>query len=1109
MNNNSQLILLLLLLVGISNVSSAQTLWSEDFESYADNSGYLNSSTSGDYPISVTKWTLDVSAATLSANSDWFMVNKVSGNNLFETRDTDGECIWTSESIAITNYTGVSISVSISETGNLNASDYIKLYYKIDGGSETLFSTNGSNVDDFSPLTASQSNLSGETLEIIIKSYSDNGSHKIRFDDIIVTAKRTDPASFSTASASSTSVSFSTSANSAGDNIVVAYNTSNTFGTPTGAYSVADLISGGGTVYYTGSAASITNHTGLSTGQTYYYKAWSFDGTSIYSEGLTSNATPACVNPNDVSALSGISKHTFVDLAWTNGLCGDEILVIAKAGSTISNTPSGDGSSYTSNSVFGSGTDIGSSEYVVYKGASSSVSVTGLTNGTLYYFKVFSRVGTNWNAGISTNQTPNQLKLIFTEIADPSNSSSARFIEIKNVSNSTIDFNTDTYYISRQSNGGNTWKEFQLTGTIASGCIRAYAKNSNTFNTKYGFTPDFVESKVDGSGNDTYCIYSGGDHNSGSLVDLYGVIDVNGNDENWEYTDSRAIRSNGVSSGLVTWDVSEWSIVSADVDAMTPDALENEFRYIGSTWRPDNTPPSSSSSSKAVVVQSGTTSLSADVDCASLETMVGSSFEISAGTGVTVNGDITGNCTLVLNSNSSSSASLKCTGEPSGTIQYKMYLSGGESSPWHLVTSPVVSQSINGFVTDAGNSIQTSDATNNYALAIYNTTTDAWNYYHNGAGSSPNVPASSAGDFVIGKGYSILRSASGEVSFSGTMNKDDQTVSLAASKWNLVGNPYTSFVNVNTGAHSTDNIISASANAIDDCHEAIYLWDASTSTYKIINHASSASFISPGQAIFVLADSDAGDYSFTEEMQSHQSGDWFERIAVEFPTINLVANFESSQSNTEIKYIDGATIGLDLGYDAGRFTGGDNNYFISSKFIDGTMFELDLALQCIPSFNANESDPIPINVFAIQESQITFSLELENFAEDTLVFIEDLLLDTYTRLDVEGSSYTTIVNEFTNNSERFFLHTQTSTIGIEVLDENSISIFTSNQGQFLNIIGEITDNTSFRLFDSLERIVFESELRKSNKFSLPTLPKGVYIVQLFSGQQTIIKKIKI
>ena len=225
--------------------------------------------------------------------------------------------------------------------------------------------------------------------------------------------------------------------------------------------------------------------------------------------------------------------------------------------------------------------------------------------------------------------------------------------------------------------------------------------------------------------------------------------------------------------------------------------------------------------------------------------------------------------------------------------------------------------------------------------------------------------------------------------------------------------------------------------------------------------------------------------------------------------MNLLADFESSQSNTEIKYIEGATFGLDQGYDAGRFTGGVNNYFIGSKFMDGTFFELDLALQCIPSFDTNESDPIPINVFAIEETQITFSLELENFPEDTLVFIEDVLLDTFTRLDVEGSSYTTIVNEFTNNSERFFLHTQTSTIGIEVLDEDSISIFTSDQGQFLNIIGGGTEKSSFRLFDSLGRVVFASDLRKSNKFRLPILPKAVYIVQLFSGQKTIIKKIKL
>jgi len=1090
--------------------TQGQTLWSDDFESYTDNSGYLNSSTAGDYPSLVSKWTLDISAATLSANSDWFMVNSFSGNKLVEARDTDGECVWASESISIINYTDVSISVLISESGNLDANDYINLYYKLDGGSEMLFSTNGSNVDDFSSLTSIQSGLSGSTLEIVIRCYSDNGNHKIRFDDVLVTAKRADPASFASSSASTTSVSFSTSANTVDDHIMVAYNSSSTFGTPSGSYSLSDVVSGGGTVYYVGAASGITNHTGLTTGQTYYYKAWSFDGTSIYSEGLTSNASPACVSPNDISSLTAVSKHTFVDLSWSNGLCGDEIMVVTKSGSAITNTPSGDGSSYTANSIFSSGTNIGGSEYIVYKGSGTSVSITGLTNETTYYFKVFSRVGTNWSNGVSISQTPDQLKLIITEIADPSNSSSARFIEIKNVSSSTIDFDTDTYYISRQSNGGATWKEFQLTGSISTGCLRTYAKSSNTFNTKYGFTPDFVDSKVDGSGNDAYCIYAGGDHNSGTLVDIFGVIDVNGNDENWEYTDSRAIRSSDVVSGLVAWDASEWVISSADVDAMTPDAMENEFRYIGSTWRPDNTAPSTSSSSKDIVIQSGTVLIADDVDCASFESMAGCYVEINAGVGLTVNGDVTMNDGFILNSNSTSSSSLKCTGSYTGTIQYKMYLSGGAGSPWHLITSPVGDQSINDFVTDSGNNIQTSPTTNNYALAIYNTTSEVWNYYHNGEGSSPNIAASSGGDFVNGKGYSVLRASSGEVSFSGAMNTNDQSVSLIAGKWNLVGNPYASFVNLNAGAHLSDNVITTGESAIDDCHEAVYLWDESTSSYRIINHASSASYMSPGQGIFVLADSDAGNYFFTEAMQSHQSGDWFER-RVDFPTINLIADFESTQSSTEIKYIEGTTIGLDLGYDAGRFTGGNNDYFISSKFVDGSMFELDLALQCIPLFNSNESYPIPINVSAIEETSMSFSLELESFLEDTLVYIEDVLYQTFTRLDLEGSSYTTMVNEFTNNSQRFYLHTQTNEIKIIEEYLQNLSIYISNSSSILNIVGEVAAETYLKMYDAAGRLVIEHKLANSvnAKIGLPTLSSGVYMVQISMNEFNVVKKIVI
>ena len=85
----------IIITINLVQVALAETIWSEDFASYSDNSGYIGSGsgavTTGDYPSSVTKWTLDVSAAALSANSDWFMVNSVSSQNLFETRDSDGE----------------------------------------------------------------------------------------------------------------------------------------------------------------------------------------------------------------------------------------------------------------------------------------------------------------------------------------------------------------------------------------------------------------------------------------------------------------------------------------------------------------------------------------------------------------------------------------------------------------------------------------------------------------------------------------------------------------------------------------------------------------------------------------------------------------------------------------------------------------------------------------------------------------------------------------------------------------------------------------------------------------------------------------------------------
>jgi len=110
---------------------------------------------------------------------------------------------------------------------------------------------------------------------------------------------------------------------------------------------------------------------------------------------------------SDVSTPSATSGNAQVTLTWTNPTsCYSEILIIAKASSSVTGTPSGDGSLYTANLVYATpGTELGDG-YVVYKGSTSSQIVNGLTNGTTYYFKYFTRNGTNWSTGTEVSATP-------------------------------------------------------------------------------------------------------------------------------------------------------------------------------------------------------------------------------------------------------------------------------------------------------------------------------------------------------------------------------------------------------------------------------------------------------------------------------------------------------------------------------------------------------------------------------------------------------------------------------------------------------------------------------------------------------------------------------
>ena len=135
----------------------------------------------------ITAWTLDASACTLANGTDYIKTVTTSGGRM-EARDIDGEAVWTSELIDINGYTNIVLSMLVSETGSsTNVLKYVKVYYKLDGGTETLFETNGENTGNFGSLTASQNITSGTNVQIVVRINNPNAGDLTIFDEVSVT----------------------------------------------------------------------------------------------------------------------------------------------------------------------------------------------------------------------------------------------------------------------------------------------------------------------------------------------------------------------------------------------------------------------------------------------------------------------------------------------------------------------------------------------------------------------------------------------------------------------------------------------------------------------------------------------------------------------------------------------------------------------------------------------------------------------------------------------------------------------------------------------------------------------------------------------------------
>ena len=141
-----------------------------------------------------------------------------------------------------------------------------------------------------------------------------------------------------------------------------------------------------------GSGTTNYNNTGLSSATTYYYRVKSINSSGGSNYSNEASAATLCTTPQPTSNSSSLSysdvRDTRMKLTWTKGN-GGKRLVVARKTYAVSKAPVDGNINYSASSNFGSGYNLGSSNYVVYNGTGNTVTITGLSASSTYHYAVY------------------------------------------------------------------------------------------------------------------------------------------------------------------------------------------------------------------------------------------------------------------------------------------------------------------------------------------------------------------------------------------------------------------------------------------------------------------------------------------------------------------------------------------------------------------------------------------------------------------------------------------------------------------------------------------------------------------------------------------------
>ena len=382
------------------------------------------------------------------------------------------------------------------------------------------------------------------------------------------------------------------------------------------------------------------------------------------------------------------------------------------------------------------------------------------------------------------------------------------------------------------------------------------------------------------------------------------------------------------------------------------------------------------------------------------------------------------------------------------------------NADWHFISSPVANQTIESF-------IPTEENYDFYSWSEFNSTwynqkkdNSATNYFYVDNGLN----------FNIGRGYLVAYENEGYKKFSGTLNNGDVTYPLSCSTdgefvverftgFNLVGNPYPSYIDWEAEGWTRDVLE----------FQTIWIYDDDVNNYITYTLGGVATnggsqYIAPCQAFFVKAAS-AGNIIMTNDIRTNEK-----------------SSFRKNDNENIFKLrVNGAS-----GQDEIAVVDGDNDDVFK-------MFSLN---ESAPSLYINKGVGSYSVVYVDDEESLPLNFE-GGFAEYTIslsecgdsfdaIILEDKL--TGEKVNLQTESYT-FIHSGNSNAERFVL----SFVNGQQTADNSHFAYINN-GEI--IINDINGNAQINIYDVTGRRVYNNaNMDAACYVHTGGYSSGVYIIQ--------------